>query len=444
MQIIKTLQSYVKHFLLLFQYGTVVLFLICLSMTSNAQNRIFGYESIMEILKTESPSNVEEFMLRLPENFKSNHVLFHHTQSQDKASVSQPRMIFYNQDASLLMAISGDSSHPRGQFVEMIRFDSQTQKFIPTEVEFGIQGASRFQVRENPAACFKCHGEKSFRPIWRSYDQWPGAFGGVHAGFIPARTWERVTYLRFQAALASGKSPRHQRLVNIPIHVDQYSKRNSELTGLVAVQNIKRVAQLMIQDLKSNPEYIPAVLAALKRYDSESIFKLMPQGWGSRDQFQQRYNKIYNETLVIVKAQEKQKNQLMSKMNGVVSALPFTHNNFEAENINFKTWLRFFEDILFKSKISDWSTTLGSKSFEFTTPTGSFYEDVALYIFHDVNQWYPIEKVLTESGFKSLFNKLNHRTLSVYGHKTTLEAFSGSRKLLLQPLSCSELLKLTP
>ena len=381
----------------------------------------FGHTQVIDLLNQNQPDSVEEFLGLLPLEFRSNFILMHHTQSQDQVSLESPRIILFNDDATLLMAVSGSKHNPRGKFVEMIHFDSIKRKFTPSEIEFekNLSTATKFKIDTNPKACYGCHGQSSFHPIWRSYDRWPGAFGGAHAAGIPTRTRERLDYWRFKWMLSRGEKQRYRLLGDLPFDVGTLARRNSQFTSLLAMNNVERVAQLVIDDLSRKPQYLGAMLAALleDKKAFEALLSIQDLNSG------QELIDLNSEMKSVLRKNFLATRSLLVEQNGIGGAAPFIHNDFELLDFQELVMVKFLEGRCLSHSINSWTTTKNDKGLEFSVAAGSFFKDLALTIFNLTSSSYDIERQLWEAGQTNLLEKLKNRNLTIRPAPRLLDAF---------------------
>lgn len=357
----------------------------------------FGYADVLKLLEIQNPASVEEFIRQLPVNVRSHFVLVHHSQSQDVATREIPRMIFSNDDATLLLAVSGHKDNPRGSFVEMIRFDRSSSRFIPTEIEFARSSQRQldFVVRENPKSCYACHGTTSFHPNWRSYDFWPGFFGSAHAGGVPQRPKAQLAYWKFLAEQRHLDNERLSLLTSLPLSVGKLASRNSQLTTHLARLNVERVAKDVIVAMEGHIQFYPALLAALmnnKKAFARILQQLTPL---KRDQISNEIKDYSSHFSSLLRDQCAEKIKFANQVDGFNGPTPFVHLCFDEELAPIFSMLQILNDRGVPLDFFNWSTTYKNSSLEFATPVGRFFTDVAVLVYEKMEKKIEIQKTLS-------------------------------------------------
>jgi hypothetical protein len=142
-----------------------------------------GFELVEKIVREDSPKTVEQFLGILkqqqPELF-SRFTLMRESKSLQSASPANPRAIVFGLDAKFVISFNGSPDQNGFYQIEMIQFVDSAPlgaRFEMREINFDPQGTDVAQLSEiNPSKCARCHGSDP-KPIWESYDNWPGAYG---------------------------------------------------------------------------------------------------------------------------------------------------------------------------------------------------------------------------------------------------------------------------
>ncbi len=121
---------------------------------------------------------VEALQTWLPADFQKNYTLIHTSKSLQGATELKPRILYFGDDASLIIAVSGgEPSHPNYFNVETMEFDRRTSRFELREITFDPKGVLPPGISEsNPAICVACHAQNA-KPNWGTYPSWTGAYG---------------------------------------------------------------------------------------------------------------------------------------------------------------------------------------------------------------------------------------------------------------------------
>jgi cytochrome c551/c552 len=127
-------------------------------------------QSLVENKKIKS---VEEFITVMPEKWKEKYTLVYSSRSIQGASYENPRVIIYS--GNTMFTFNGGESQLGGNKIEAISFNESKNKYESMEITFN-PGTNAI-VEHNPKSCIQCH-QTEIKPIWDSYRQWPGVYGG--------------------------------------------------------------------------------------------------------------------------------------------------------------------------------------------------------------------------------------------------------------------------
>lgn len=156
----------------------------------------FSKSDLINLIATQKVASVEQLLALLPDSLKYRAVLVFNSRSLQAGSFSRPRVILFNEDASLVLTFNGDVSQYGYETLEVMSFDHQKNKFEFEEVlmpedfrkreeylesQSLVQEINALKSREartgvNPATCLACHRQNP-RPNWESYPLWPGVYG---------------------------------------------------------------------------------------------------------------------------------------------------------------------------------------------------------------------------------------------------------------------------
>jgi hypothetical protein len=155
-----------------------------------AQITLDGVERLVAERRVDS---VEALLDALPPQLKRQPVLIYDSRSLQEASLVRPRVVAYQSEPPLVVAVAGARELRGGDDVELIGFAGERFEFA--RVRFA--GAAP-QFERDPALCQECHG-RALRPNWDSYPFWPGVYGSSRETYSTA---ERAALLDFLAGPA--------------------------------------------------------------------------------------------------------------------------------------------------------------------------------------------------------------------------------------------------
>jgi len=142
-----------------------------------------NFEKLMEIIKANKLTTIEEVIAALPENMKNyNYVVMYRSRSLQDATPKSPRIISYTPTASFIVTFNGGEGHLAGaNTLEMVQYRAADARFEFRELMFDGKTVPKPSVA-NPTKCLQCHQAPSRkdvdpRPNWEPYNTWIGAFG---------------------------------------------------------------------------------------------------------------------------------------------------------------------------------------------------------------------------------------------------------------------------
>ena len=126
---------------------------------------------------------LDQLVPLLPTQMLKNPLLVYDTNAlfADRISFQTPRIILFNREASLILAMTknpGAASTSAGEDrLEIIAFDPVSAKYEMHDVPFdGTASPFDRAAPKNQARCLACHGQNP-RPIFADYNAWPGFYG---------------------------------------------------------------------------------------------------------------------------------------------------------------------------------------------------------------------------------------------------------------------------
>lgn len=153
---------------------------LCLTLTAQAS---FQVDDLKKLVEENKITTIDQLIPLLPKNILMNPLMVYqsHALHLDRVSSESPRVILFNEDASLVMAFTqnpGQDLIAQGtDALEVIEFNKVSNKFEMKEFVFdGSETPFKKPISVNPAVCLSCHGANP-RPIFNDYNSWPGFYG---------------------------------------------------------------------------------------------------------------------------------------------------------------------------------------------------------------------------------------------------------------------------
>ena len=214
---------------------------------ASSMARAFDYSDLRKLVEERDLRSVEATLPLLP---PLNVVIMRESRSLQAASFEKPRVILFNDDASLVMSYTGEERG--GHRFEIMSFANAHFDF--KSIEFGD---GRAQVNEKPQNCRGCHGfmKDDLRPVWDPGLIWRGAFGAQddHLTDVEAEAYQKLT--------GHSRSNDHTQIENRP---------NLQLGLLLMRQQVKRLVRLAGPDLRKKlcqtPAAPPEIVPNLRRF----------------------------------------------------------------------------------------------------------------------------------------------------------------------------------
>ena len=143
----------------------------------------FNLSDLKSIVDANKAYTVDQLLPLLPQQMRANPLLVYDSRALrlDRVNMKTPRIILFNEDASLIMAITkhpGDALIAAGEdSLEVIQLNEQTKKFEMLDLVFnGQESPFDRALEKNPKLCLTCHGANP-RPVFNDYNAWPGFYG---------------------------------------------------------------------------------------------------------------------------------------------------------------------------------------------------------------------------------------------------------------------------
>ena len=140
----------------------------------------FAPEDIREFLKANTTINsAATFLERLPKEYKQHWIMITRTESVQKGTATEPRLLLPSRDSSTVFGFcTGQPCRAdKGimvDVIEHIQFDQSKNNFRFTDISFP-EGKAEVDIGPpngtGPPLCKACHGQNP-RPNWDTYDNW--------------------------------------------------------------------------------------------------------------------------------------------------------------------------------------------------------------------------------------------------------------------------------
>lgn len=252
------------------------------------------FPELVSILERYKFSRIQDLLryLASPEGGKAEYLSHHtfgfHSKSLHASSPENPRAIVYGVTGEFIITFNGHKSQEAFEMLETVEFDRKTRSFQFREIKFtnderlrgnkppfafSNSGAAEMPFTISPVGgptsadfpqgkCLQCHTNS--RPIWESYNQWPGFYGGDDdiLFFTKHKTPEGALYpettsptyiqnwLKFQKEKAGtryaylGRTAGDPTYYNGP-HFPRTQRPNGRLNHLMTLLNAQRVQALL-------------------------------------------------------------------------------------------------------------------------------------------------------------------------------------------------------
>lgn len=149
-----------------------------------AQAKPFDYAQLKALIQNRQLHSVASVLSEMPADLRARYELIRQSRSLQSGTPDLPRMIFFEDDASFIMGVSGYSAEEN---LEIIQFNQKKLAFDFIEVEFDQSNIHKKPIFRDgisspkPAVCVECHTH-SLRPNWEPYNLWPDVYGGYDDG----------------------------------------------------------------------------------------------------------------------------------------------------------------------------------------------------------------------------------------------------------------------
>jgi hypothetical protein len=149
---------------------------------------------------------IPALLAQLPAEYRRNFSLVYFSQSIQRASYQDPRVVMFGRDGQTIITFNGASDQNGFDELELAIRDPETHavdyRFISFPPNDSGDGQADFS-EANPQRCASCHGAPG-RHIWGRAPSWPGVYGSVDDALEPtAEEAEEFVRFRDQAPLHS-------------------------------------------------------------------------------------------------------------------------------------------------------------------------------------------------------------------------------------------------
>ncbi|MBN21033.1 MAG: hypothetical protein CL678_07070 [Bdellovibrionaceae bacterium] len=136
----------------------------------------FGYDfaDFQKQIENQGIQDRYEAIDLLPDSIKQSFLLLKKSGGRQRASLAEPRVLFYGDDARFIVTIS-----PQSSSIETIEY-KKDDSLEMREISFHPGRPPRFSEK-NPRRCLGCHGNHHRAPahyIWNNYKSWPKVIQG--------------------------------------------------------------------------------------------------------------------------------------------------------------------------------------------------------------------------------------------------------------------------
>ncbi|MCX6123974.1 MAG: hypothetical protein NTV34_04390, partial [Proteobacteria bacterium] len=239
--------------------------------------------SLETIVNGNASQTVEDFLKSLPPELKSRPVLLYKSQSLQTATYKAPRVLLSQPNGLLVLAFNGQDAREGSDKVESMEYDAAAAKFIFRELSFSSAGID--VSKANPPQCMTCHRGSDPRPIWESYDRWPGAFGSSDDSLTSEEFEPFVEFLNSAAT-----TPRYDK-INLDHLLPVATKSNFlgrlpfepniTFTHTLSRLNFKRIARLIAE----TPDYARFKYAVAGGLGCDSVNDMLPDAYQAASKY---------------------------------------------------------------------------------------------------------------------------------------------------------------
>ena len=188
------------------------------------------------ILRQSAPGGrqltVDDFLSRLPENYRRGYTLMYRSQSSQIGTPQNPRQIFYGSDAKTMISVSSNPNDPNYNNIEMISWDEKQGAFVMRQISFPRKPGRLADVETNPSECTSCHNNPP-RPNWAPHNTWPGAYCSTGRYYRDATCAERFggakAYRDYEATRAQGVRSKYLHCPHQGSSARRYSAREARI-----------------------------------------------------------------------------------------------------------------------------------------------------------------------------------------------------------------------
>lgn len=168
-----------------FKLKSLVTTLLVALLTSPLGAQADQCDHLAKIVNESRPRSVDELLERaiqvpeLKDHFKSYVLMYKSKSIQTVPYPSVPRAILFGRNSELVFSFLGRLQKSGKDAVEVMCWRAKEQQFEFYELDYSKNQIPVMTAKSaNPAKCLACHGSDP-RPIWESYNMWPGSFGSV-------------------------------------------------------------------------------------------------------------------------------------------------------------------------------------------------------------------------------------------------------------------------
>lgn len=154
----------------------------------------FDLKKLVSMVNENKITLIDDLFQVIPKEMKKNTLLVYDSKAlfPELATLSTPRMVFFNKDGSLIFSISRNPGKKKIALgkdkLEVIAFNSVTGQFEMYAEPFNGKDLpfQNLAANKNPSRCLSCHGINP-RPLFHNYNGWPGIYGSFGTFGVAAK-----------------------------------------------------------------------------------------------------------------------------------------------------------------------------------------------------------------------------------------------------------------
>ena len=208
-------------------------------------------------IQAEGIDSIEAYLADLPPHLRQSYAFVDSSRAGRPADTQRPRIILFGSDARFLAALGSHPDDPERETIDLAQLNDATGFWDFASIDFSAEPPRLITDSSN---CQSCHGTPP-RPIWGSYNDWPGTFGETRDRLSaeqatsvrafhdlaegqpvdPIYPADRFTYLEYDATMADAQD---DSIFSLPERVYPYANTvfNHELSMAIGEGVYRRMA----------------------------------------------------------------------------------------------------------------------------------------------------------------------------------------------------------